>query len=58
MSYDKEIIDEALLNAKIFVAILLKNNIINNEGGFDIYIEVLQGGTRHVKIIPKPTELK
>lgn len=55
---DKELIDDALSNAKNFVADLLKKNIINRENGFDIHIEVCQGGTRHVNIIPKPIKIK
>lgn len=50
--------DEVLSNARKFVANLLQNNYINDKNGFDIHIEVLQGGTRHVNIVPKPIRLK
>lgn len=55
---DKNLIDEFLNNSKKFIANLIKNNIINDKNGFDINIEVNQGGTRNVNIVPKPIKIK
>lgn len=58
MNTDKNLIDEFLNNSKKFIANLIKNNIINDKNGFDINIEVNQGGTRNVNIVPKPIKIK
>lgn len=59
MSNFKElIIDEVLSDAKKIVAILLKNNIINNKNGFDIHIGVNQGGLTKLNVTPNPIKIK